>query len=51
MLLERGAGKVVITMGPKGSVIGTQTNPIPEHIPVTPVDAVDTTVSILFYIM
>ncbi|KXJ24825.1 ribokinase [Exaiptasia diaphana] len=43
MLLERGVGKVVITMGPRGAVIGTQTNPIPEHIAVTPVDAVDTT--------
>jgi hypothetical protein len=46
MLLERGAGKVVITMGAKGSVIGTQENPIPQHIPVTPVEATDTTVCI-----
>ncbi|KAK3730351.1 hypothetical protein QZH41_014848, partial [Actinostola sp. cb2023] len=43
LLLERGAGKIVITMGAKGSVIGTQTNPIPQHIPVTSVEAVDTT--------
>ncbi|XP_031554059.1 ribokinase-like [Actinia tenebrosa] len=43
MLLERGAGKVVITLGAKGSVIGTQENPIPQHIPVTPVEATDTT--------
>ena len=46
MLLERGAGKAVITMGAKGSVIGTQQDPIPQHIPVTPVEATDTTVCI-----
>ena len=35
----------VITLGCKGSVIGTQENPIPKHIPVTPADPVDSTVS------
>lgn len=45
MLLERGAGKVVITLGSKGSVIGTQKNPMPQHVPVTAAEPVDTTVS------
>ena len=45
MILERGAGQAVITLGSKGSVIGTQENPIPKHIPVTPADPVDSTVS------
>ncbi|EDO46772.1 predicted protein [Nematostella vectensis] len=43
MLLERGAGRVIITLGAKGSVIGSQQNPMPLHIPVTPSEAVDTT--------
>lgn len=43
MILERGAGQAVITLGSKGSVIGTQENPIPKHIPVTPADPVDST--------
>ena len=45
MILERGAGQAVITLGSKGSVIGTQQNPIPKHIPVTRADPVDSTVS------
>ena len=45
MILERGAGQAVITLGSKGSVIGTQENPIPKHIPVTHADPVDSTVS------
>lgn len=45
MILERGAGRAVITLGGKGSVIGTQENPMPKHVPVTPAEPVDTTVS------
>ena len=45
MILERGAGRVVLTLGSKGSVIGTQENPMPKHVPVTPAEPVDTTVS------
>ena len=45
MILERGAGKAVITLGGKGSVIGTQENRMPRHIPVTPAEPVDTTVT------
>ena len=44
MILERGAGKVIITLGSKGSVIGSQENRIPKHLPVTPAEPVDTTV-------
>ena len=47
MLLDRGAGRVVVTLGKRGSVIGTQENPIPKHIPITPADPVDTTVSLI----
>jgi len=45
MILERGAGKAVITLGGKGSVIGTQENRMPKHIPVTAAEPVDTTVT------
>lgn len=45
MILERGAGKAVITLGGKGSVIGTQENRISRHIPVTRAEPVDTTVT------
>ena len=44
MILERGARRAVITLGNKGSVIGTKENRIPKHIPVTAVEPVDTTV-------
>ena len=47
MLLERGAGRAVLTLGSKGSVIGTQENPMPKHIPVTAAEPVDTTVSLI----
>nr|XP_058961430.1 ribokinase-like [Pocillopora verrucosa] len=43
MILERGARRAVITLGNKGSVIGTKENRIPRHIPVTAVEPVDTT--------
>lgn len=49
MILERGAGKAVITLGGKGSVIGTQENRMPKHIPVTPAEPVDTTVTYYSY--
>lgn len=48
MILERGAGKAVITLGGKGSVIGTQENRMPRHIPVTAAEPVDTTVTHMF---
>ena len=44
MLLERGAGKVIVTLGGKGSVIGSQQDPMPQHVPVRPAKPVDTTV-------
>ena len=44
MILERGARRAVITLGNKGSVIGTKENRMPKHIPVTAVEPVDTTV-------
>ena len=47
MLLDRGAGRVVVTLGRKGSVIGTKENPMPKHIPIKPADPVDTTVSLI----
>ena len=47
MLLDRGAGRVVVTLGRKGSVIGTQENPMPKHIPIKPANPVDTTVSLI----
>ena len=47
MILERGAGRAVLTLGSKGAVIGTQENPMPKHIPVTPAEPVDTTVSLM----
>ena len=50
MILERGAGKAVITLGGKGSVIGTQESRMPKHIPVTPAEPVDTTVTYYSYI-
>lgn len=43
MILERGARRAVITLGKKGSVIGTKENRIPRHIPVTAAEPVDTT--------
>lgn len=47
MLLDRGPGRVVVTLGRKGSVIGTQEYPIPKHVPIKPADPVDTTVSLI----
>ena len=47
MLLDRGAGRVVVTLGRRGSVVGTQENPMPKHIPIKPADPVDTTVSLI----
>ena len=44
VLLGRGAGKVVITLGQHGSVIGTEDNPLPRHIPSKEVKPFDTTV-------
>lgn len=49
MILERGAGRAVITLGGKGSVIGTQENRMPKHVPVTPAEPVDTTVTYYSY--
>lgn len=44
ILLERGCQVVVITLGAKGCVMLSQTEPVPKHIPTEHVKAVDTTV-------
>ena len=47
MLLDRGPLRVVVTLGSKGSVIGTQEDPMPKYIPIKPAQPVDTTVSLI----
>ncbi|KAJ8044589.1 Ribokinase [Holothuria leucospilota] len=43
VLLERGCQKVIITLGKDGAVLVTVEERKPQHIPVTPVTALDTT--------
>ncbi|XP_046297494.1 ribokinase isoform X3 [Marmota monax] len=48
VLLARGCKVVIITLGDKGCVLLSQTEPVPKHIPTEKVKAVDTTV--LFFL-
>ncbi|KAJ8044591.1 Ribokinase [Holothuria leucospilota] len=43
VLMERGCQKVIITLGKDGAVLVTVEERKPQHIPVTPVTALDTT--------
>ena len=44
ILLDRGAAKVVITLGENGAVVATQEDPTPRHVPSKEVKPLDTTV-------
>ncbi|CAB3990755.1 ribokinase [Paramuricea clavata] len=43
VLLDRGAAKVVITLGENGSVVATREDPTPRHVPSKEVKPLDTT--------
>ncbi|CAM9892210.1 unnamed protein product [Lampetra fluviatilis] len=43
LLLERGCGAVVITLGRRGAVVASRSDPSPRHVPSPSVTAVDTT--------
>ncbi|KAH0622626.1 hypothetical protein JD844_025091 [Phrynosoma platyrhinos] len=43
ILLEKGCKTVIVTLGPEGCVMVSTKEPIPKHIPVEKVIAVDTT--------
>ena len=45
VLLDKGCGCVIVTMGSNGSVFATQNNKTPCHVPTDKVNPVDTTVS------
>nr|XP_058935491.1 ribokinase isoform X3 [Kogia breviceps] len=46
-LMDRGCQVVIITLGAKGCVVLSQTEPVPKHIPTENVKAVDTTIMML----